>query len=131
MATTYGQTNQNVRADAGLARMNNGTLRLYNGTIPTNARTALSGNTLLAQGTFGATAFPASSGANGGSSTSNAITGANATASGTPTFARAYNVDGTTCEAQWAVGAEVTVSPAALTSGVNVTYGNVVHTENN
>ena len=131
MAVTYSVTAQNARADALLARLNNGTYRLYNGTAPTNARTALSGNTLLAQGTFGATAFPAASGASGGSSTSNAITGANASASGTPTFARFYNTDGTTCEVQLTVGTEVTVSPAALTSGVAVSYSAVVHAEGN
>lgn len=102
------------------------TVRAYNGTPPANPNTALSGNTLLAQGTYAATPFPGASG--GGSMTSNAITGANAVASGTPTFYRSYATDGTTCCAQHNV-TDFVVTPAALTSGVAVSWAAVVHSE--
>lgn len=116
----------NARADAYCGAMNSGTLRLYNGTKPASANAALSGNTLLAQGTYAADAFPAATGA--GTSTSAAITGANASATGTPTFGRTYATDGTTCLAQHDV-TELTISPTSLTSGVAVTYNAIAHAE--
>lgn|SRR5512145_36590 len=104
--------------------MNGGTIRAYNGTVPTNEATALSGNTLLAQGTLNATAYQNSS---AGVMVSNAITGANAVASGTPTFYRQYASDGTTCVCQMNTS-ECVVTPAAITSGVAVTWGAITHT---
>src|SRR5260221_8394375 len=74
---------------------NNGFVKLYNGTKPANPDTALSGNTLLATLTFGATAF-GSADANG-VITANAITSEiNAPATGTVTFARLFQSDATT-----------------------------------
>lgn len=73
-------------ADAVLARLNSGFLRIYSGARPATADTALSGNTLLSTLSFGATAFPASS---SGVANANAITAdTNAAATGRPTFAR-------------------------------------------
>lgn len=76
--------------DAALAAVcalaNGGTLRIYDGTAPANAQTALSGNTLLAQATFASPAFGTPSSA---VATANAITAdASADATGTPTFFR-------------------------------------------
>lgn len=77
---------RNRAADAVLARLNSGFLRIYNGTRPATADTALSGNTLLATLPFGATAF---SGASAGVANANAITSdTNAAATGRPSFAR-------------------------------------------
>ena len=114
------------RANDFCARLNNGYFRGYNGTAPTNADTALSGNTMLIENRFAATAFPASSGH--GASNSNALTVANAVASGTPTFYRGYASDGTTCVAQWNT-TDVVISPTSVTAGVSITINPIAHTE--
>ncbi len=81
-------------ADAVTARLNSGFLRLYSGTRPATADTALSLNTLLAELTFAATAFGAAS---NGVATANAIASdSSANATGTATFARTFETDGTT-----------------------------------
>lgn len=74
-------------ADAGAS---GAVLRVYNGTMPVNLDTALSGNTLLAQLTMSTTAFNAPTDANPGATMSAAaITDdSSADASGTPTFCR-------------------------------------------
>lgn len=87
-------------ADAVLARANNGFLRIYSGTRPATADTALSGNTLLATLPLGATAF---AGASNGVASANAITSdTNAAATGRPTFARMVesnaNSNATVCD---------------------------------
>lgn len=83
----------NAACDAVTALLNSGKIRIYSGTRPANANTALSGNTLLAELTFGATAFGA---AVAGVATANAITAdADADATGTATFARLFKSNGT------------------------------------
>lgn len=119
-------TLRNTRANAYTTALGaSATVRAYNGTPPASPDAALSGNTMLAQGTFAATPFP---GASSGAMTSNAITGANAAASGTPTFYRTYATDGTTCLAQHNT-TDFVVTPASLTSGVAVSWSPIVHTE--
>ena len=82
--------------------MSNGRVRVYSGTRPTDANTALSGNTLLAELTFGSTAFPA---AVGGTLTANAITQDSAADNGgTASFVRITEADGTTPVADLSVG---------------------------
>jgi hypothetical protein len=67
---------------------------VYSGTRPTDADTALAGNTLLAELTLNATAFPASS---SGVLTANAITqDSSADATGTASFVRVLQSNGTT-----------------------------------
>lgn len=117
---------RNTRANAITTALGaSATVRAYNGTPPANPDTALSGNTLLAQGTYAATPYP---GAANATMTSNAITGANAAASGTPTFYRTMATDGTTCVLQHNT-TDFVVTPAALTSGVAVSWAAIVHTE--
>lgn len=95
--------NRNRAADAVTARANSGTLRIYAGTPPADANAALSGNTLLAQLTFGATAFGAAS---NGVATANAITQDSSNdATGTPTFFRVLESDGVTVVWQGTAGA--------------------------
>lgn len=73
--------NAAINAGAGA-----GTIKIYSGTQPANANTALSGNTLLATLTFTDPAAPAAS---GGVLTFDPITqDASADATGTATFAR-------------------------------------------
>ena len=85
----------NATADTMLTALatslNSGKINLYSGTEPSTADTPLSGNTLLAELTFGATAFIAAT-ASGADRiiTANAITqDASANADGTATFFRA------------------------------------------
>ncbi len=81
-------------ADAVTARCNNGKIRAYSGTPPANANTALSGQTLLAELSFGATAFGAAS---SGVATANAITpDSSADVTGSPSFIRVFESDGST-----------------------------------
>jgi hypothetical protein len=113
----------NAAVDALTALLNTGYLRLYSGTRPADADTALSGNTLLAELRFGATAFGA---AVAGVATANAITAdASADATGTATFYRCLKSDGTTAvmdgnvasgQAAVSVTAATNANPAALTS---------------
>lgn len=80
---------------------NSGKLRIYSGTRPTNADTALAGNTLLAELTMNATSFTES----GGVLTANAITSdSSADATATATFARLMQSDGSTVVADLSVG---------------------------
>lgn len=94
---------RNRAADAVTARCNSGVLRIYSGTAPATADTALSGNTLLAELTFGATAFGA---AVNGVATANAITQDSSNdATGTPTFFRAFETGGSVLVFQGTAGA--------------------------
>lgn len=74
----------NGQADNLSAQLNNGYLRIYTGSQPTNADTALGAQVLLAELRFNATAAPAAS---AGVITFNAITGAAALAQGQSTDA--------------------------------------------
>ncbi|HTJ17851.1 MAG TPA: hypothetical protein VL494_13820 [Steroidobacteraceae bacterium] len=72
---------------------NSGKLRVYSGTRPATANTALSGNTLLAELTLGATSYTES----GGVLTASAIASdSSADASGTASFVRIVESNGTT-----------------------------------
>jgi len=112
---------RNGQTDNLATRLNNGYLRIYSGTKPANADAALSGNTLLAELRFAATAFAA---AVNGTATANAITqdGA-ADASGTATFARLFQSDGTTAVADITVGtsgAELNLSTTSIVQNIVV-----------
>jgi len=100
----------NAQANALAALCNSGPIKLYDGTQPATADTALSGNTLGVTLTFGATAFPT---AVSGLLTANAITSGTAVAGITPTFARIFKADGTT----------VVMDVSAGASGCNLTIG--------
>ena len=82
----------NRMLDFGLGINSNAAkLRIYSGTVPTNADTALSGNTLLAELTMNADSFPAAASA---TLTANAITAdSSADATGTATFFRLMGSD--------------------------------------
>jgi hypothetical protein len=90
-----------------------GYLRIYSGTQPATADTALSGNTLLAELRFGATAFGAAS---NGVCTANAITqDSSADATGTASFFRIFAGNGTTVILDGTVG----------TSGADINFNTV------
>lgn len=100
----------NAQADALGTLCNSGVIKLYDGTQPITADTAVSGNTLGVTLTFGATAFPA---AVSGLLTANAITAGTAVAAITPTWARILRSNGTT----------VVMDVSAGASGANLTIG--------
>jgi len=93
----------NTAIDALAALLNNGYLRIYDGTQPTNADDAITTQTLLAELRYNATAFGA---AVAGVATANAMTGdASANNTGTATWFRALQSDGTTKVFDGSVGA--------------------------
>lgn len=104
MANNFKKTNfaVNAEVDALTPHFNNGYLRIYDGTQPATADTAITTQVLLAELRFNATAFGA---AVAGVATANAITqdGA-ANATGTATWFRALKSDGTTVLCDGSVG---------------------------
>jgi len=98
----FSNTAANAEADAVAALLNSGYLRIYDGSQPANANTAVSTQTLLAELRFGSTAFAASS---GGVITANAITDdTDANATGTASWVRCLKSDGTTVIMDGSVG---------------------------
>jgi len=94
---------------ARCALLDSGKLRIYDGSQPADANTAVTTQTLLAELTFGSTAFgsPSPSGAAGSRvqvATANAITSATAAATGTAAWFRAVESDGTTAVLDGSVG---------------------------
>lgn len=122
--------NRNRAADAVTARANNGSLRIYDGTPPADANAALSGNTLLASLPMSATAFAAAA---SGVATANAITAdSSADASGTATFFRVLETDGTTVVFQGTVGvsgAELNLNSVSIVAGGNVSVTSLTYTQ--
>lgn len=93
-------------------------LRIYDGTPPANANTALAGNTLLAELVC---ASPFAPGASSGVLTASAITqDSSANATGTASFFRVYASNGTTVIGQGTVstsGADCNLNTVSLVSG--------------
>ncbi len=112
---------RNEMLDALTNNANSSLLRIYSGTRPTDADTALSGNTLLAQLTLNATSFAAAS---AGVLTANAITSdSSADATGTASFARWVESDGTTVIGDLSVGTsgtEVILNTVSIVAGAVV-----------
>ena len=115
------ETTVNGEADAHSALLNSGYLRIYDGTQPTNADTAIGAQVLLAELRFGATAFAAAS---GGVATANTITSdSSANASGTATWYRTLKSDGTTVVSDGSVGtsgANLNLNSVSITAGAAV-----------
>lgn len=106
----------NAAADAVCALANSGYLRIYTGTQPANADTAVSTQTQLAELRFGATAFGAAS---NGVATANAITSdSSADATGTAAWFRVLKSDGATALWDGSVGTSGTNLVFATTSFV-------------
>lgn len=120
---------RNEMLTALIDNFNSGKIRGYSGTRPTNADTALSGNTLLFECTLNATSFPAPS---GGVLTANAITSdASADASGTLSFIRVFESDGTTAVGDFSVGtsgAEFNFPTLTVTAAVAVSISSMTIT---
>lgn len=111
----------NAQADALSDLLDNGYLRIYDGTQPANANTAISTQVLLAELRFNATAAPAAS---GGTLTMNAITqDSSANNTGTATWFRALKSDGSTVVFDGSVGTsgcDINLGSTSITSGSSV-----------
>lgn len=120
----------NAGADAIGALLNNGYLRIYDGTQATDADTALTTQTLLVELRWNATAFAASS---GGVATANVITSGNAVATSTATWFRALKADGTTVVFDGSVcatggGCDLELATASITTGASVSVSSFTYT---
>lgn len=111
----------NAEADAVAALCNTGILRIYDGTQPATADTAITTQNILAELTMSATAFGASV---AGVATANAITpDSSANATGTATWFRMFKSDGTTAVFDGSVGASgcnLNLNSTAIQSGAQV-----------
>lgn len=129
MTTLMSNEAVNAEADALSDLLDNGYLRIYSGTPPATANTALSGNTLLAELRF---ANPASGAASNGVLTFSAITDdTDADATGTATFFRALKSDGTTVVIQGDVGtsgAALNLNSTAIQIHAQVSVTSFTHT---
>ena len=123
---------RDLALDVKYDQLNGGTLRIYDGIPPADADTALSGNTLLAQLTFGSPAFAAAS---GGSKTANAITAeTNAPAGGAATFWRGLTSAPASVVCQGTVGLtgsgeSVELDDVVIPLGATVTVSSCVISE--
>ena len=121
--------NRSRAADAVLVRANSGSLRIYSGTAPATIDAALGAAVLLATLPLSATAFGAAS---SGVATANAITSATAAASGTASFFRVLESDGTTGVYQGTVGtsgAELNLSTVSILAGGTVSVSSMTYTQ--
>jgi hypothetical protein len=125
MTASYSATVSNNKLDSIETTIGTGPqLRLYNGTPPATADTALAGNTLLAQGTLPSDWLSNASGNVKAKLGTWTVTGLPAAGAGTvATFYRIYDSTGTTCHDQGTLGTAVVINTSALTA-VN---GNVLN----
>src|SRR5690349_229968 len=134
MAMKLTTTAADAMLNALTALCNSGFLRIYSGTEPTTANTALSGNTLLAELTLSATAFgaPAASGSDR-VATANAITAdSSADASGTASFFRLFQSNGTTVVYQGTAGTsgqQLNLNATDIIAGGNVSISSLTITQ--
>lgn len=119
----------NAEADALAALLNTGYLRIYDGTQPATADTAVGAQVLLAELRFGATAFGA---AVAGVLTANAITAdSSANATGTAAWFRALKSDGTTAIMDGTVGtasANMIIATTSIAAAQTVSCSSFTHT---
>lgn len=121
----------NGQADDLATQLDNGYLRIYDGTQPANANTAVGSQVLLAELRFNATAAPAAS---NGVLTFNALTpDSSANASGTASWFRALSSDGSTVVMDGTVGEtadtpNLVLSSKAIASGATVSVSSFTHT---
>ena len=116
---------RNSMLDAVSSQFNSGYLRIYAGTQPANANTAMSGETLLAELIFNATGFAAAS---GGQMVANAITAdSSANNTGTASFYRCFASDGTTALIDGSVGtstADMVINTTSIVAGATISTNN-------
>jgi hypothetical protein len=110
-------------------QLNTGYIRIYDGTIPTNADTAVGAQVLLAELRFAADAFAAGSSS---AAVANSITAdSSANATGTAAWFRCLKSDGTTviCDVTVSTsGADMNLNTTSITSGANVSISSATFT---
>lgn len=120
----------NAQADALARLLDNGYLRIYDGTQAATADTALGAQVLLAELRYNATSAPAAS---GGLLTFNAITAdSSANATGTASWYRALKSDGTTVVMDGNVGvtgsgSSLEMATVSIVAGVQVSVTSATH----
>jgi hypothetical protein len=133
MALTYTTAVKNAKLDQITSQVGtSGRLKIYDATggTPANAGTALGSQVLLADLPLSATFAPASS---GGVLTANAITNANAAATGTAAFFR-LTTSGGTAIAQGSVGtsgSDLNLNTTSIVSGGPVAVSSLTITSGN
>lgn len=122
-------TTVSAQADALSDLLDNGYLRIYDGTQPANANTAITTQVLLAELRFNATAAPAAS---GGVLTMNSVTqDSSADNTGTATWFRALKSDGSTVVFDGSVGTsgcDLNLGSTSITSGASVAVTSMTFT---
>lgn len=121
----YSDTYAKAALDAGVALANSGKVRVYTGTQPTDANTALGSQTLLGEFSLASTAFGASTASGTAPNRSAVATAATiaditAVATGTATWFRMVKSDGTTVLMDGSVGtsgADLNLTDVTITSG--------------
>lgn len=118
----------NAMADALSDLLDGGYLRIYDGTQPATADTAISTQVLLAELPLNATFAPA---AVGGLLTANAITSdSSANATGTASWFRLFKSDGTTAILDGTVGtssANLIIATTSISAGQTVSCSSFTH----
>ena len=123
--TQMADSSVNAQAAALATLCNSGLIRVYDGTQPATADTALGVQVLGVTLTFNATAFPAAS---SGLLTANAITSGVSVAAITPTWARILKSDGVTVVMDVSAGASgANLTLGAFTSGTTVSCSSFTH----
>lgn len=122
----------NAKADAHGDLLDSGYIRIYSvgSGVPTNADDAITDQTLLAELTFAATAFGASS--NGVITAATITADSDANATGTASFGRTYKTDGTTCVDQGLCGtsaSDYVLNSLDIQSGGTVSCSSLTRTQ--
>jgi len=133
MAIKFDTTTRNAMLDALIARVGtSGLLRIYNGTRPADPGTAITSQTMLVELTCNATAFaPAAS---GGVLTANAISNGTAAATGTASWFRLFQSNGTTAIIDGDVGmsgSDLNLNNTSIATGQTVSVTSFTDTEGN
>ena len=121
----------NAQADAVAPIFNSGYLRIYSGTRPATADTAITNQVLLAECRFAADAINT---VVNGVLTANALTGEDATLdAGTASFARVLQSNGTTVLSDYEVGvtgswSDVEINSVTIVAGVALNVNSFTHT---
>lgn len=123
----------NAEAVAFATAMANGYLRIYSGTKPSTADTAITDQVLLAELRYGSPAYGSPT---AGVITANAITGEDsALADGTASFYRDFQSDGTTPMGDGTIGAsdseggaDLVLNSVSITTGTPVSVTSKTHT---
>jgi hypothetical protein len=133
MAIKFDTATRNAEMDAVTTRVGTSArLRVYNGTRPANPGTAITSQTMLVELTCNATAFaPAAS---GGVLTANAISNGTAAATGTASWFRLFQSNGTTAIVDGDVGtsgSDLNLNNTSIATSQTVSVTSFAITEGN